>query len=376
MIPRVGALGDHPFAAVLRDLVAAGETGQLRVQGADALRTVHLVAGRIVFATSTDPDDRLGESLLRRGLISWRDLEDSVRAVEAGKRQGVAFVEKGVLAPRDIVAAVAEQVQEIVIGLFEADGTYSFEAAPAPARELSVVQRKTADLVMEAARRIRGWSRLRAVLGDLSQLVRLRDDADQRVLEINLTREELGLLAVLDETMTVEDVCAASSVTDIVTCRFLFGLWAAGALDRVPQDRATVAVVEETEGQTAPHYATRGASVATEISRFNELHRYLYEVVQAELPEAWNGFFERAFAAAAREHPALFDGVAMDAVGELDGARLRRNIVEAEIARYVQGLARLLEIETQLARNLLGPDRVQRVTDGIAVMKEMQSDAL
>ena len=54
------------------------------------------------------------------------------------------------------------------------------------------------------------------------------------------------------------------------------------------------------------------------------------------------------------EEPALFDGVAVDAAGELDAVALRRNIVTGEIARYLAGLDRLLEIEAELAREMLG----------------------
>ena len=54
------------------------------------------------------------------------------------------------------------------------------------------------------------------------------------------------------------------------------------------------------------------------------------------------------------EHPALFDGVAVDAAGELDPIALRRNILTHEIARYLAGLDRLLEIEADLAREVMG----------------------
>ncbi len=151
----------------------------------------------------------------------------------------------------------------------------------------------------------------------------------------------------------------------------MWGLWAAGVLDQVPQDRG--ADVDPAREKTEPHAEhVRGAAVGREIERFNELHRFLFELVSYELRDQVQGFFERAFARATIEHGDLYEGVAVDPSGELDSIALRRNIVTREIGSYVRGLDRLLEIEAELVRDTMGERKAAIIQDGLLALKETQ----
>jgi hypothetical protein len=136
----------------------------------------------------------------------------------------------------------------------------------------------------------------------------------------------------------------------------------------VPED-AQALRTEHTE----PHAEKmRGAAVGHEIEGFNELHRFLFELVSYELREKAPDFFESAFARALREEPALYEGVSVSAAGELDGFALRRNIAKGELARYLGGLDRLLGIEAELARQILGERKAAIIQDGLVALKERQ----
>jgi hypothetical protein len=64
--------------------------------------------------------------------------------------------------------------------------------------------------------------------------------------------------------------------------------------------------------------------------------------------------------------------VAVDAAGELDPIALRRNILDGEIADYLHGLDRLLQIEIDLARDVLGERKAAIILDGVLALKEEQ----
>ena len=81
---------------------------------------------------------------------------------------------------------------------------------------------------------------------------------------------------------------------------------------------------------------------------------------------------KKAFSRALREEPGLFEGVAVDAAGELDSFALRHNILAGELARYLAGLERLLAIETALAREALGDRKAAIIRDGLMALKERQ----
>ena len=363
-----GTLDQVGVPAILRALVRADKTGPLRFTRGRVIKTVYLQGGRLIFATSTDPDDRLGEMLLRKGLISYRDLEESVKAIRAGRRQGTALVESGSIRSRDLVQGVSEQIQEIVYSLFLwEDGAYEFVEGDLPTREVILLRMPTEDILMEGIRRVGRWSRIQAGAGSLEQRYTPSPESTSILQSMSLSKDELSLVALLDGAPTLEEICAASRRSDFEICRAVWGLWVTGVLDRVPQDTAEgPRALEKTE----PHAEAAGASVAREIEGFNARHRFLYELVTYELREEAVGFFERAFVRVAVEHPGLFDGVAVDGAGELDAIALRRNVLTREIAGYIRGLDRLLDVEAELARELLGDRKGAIVKDGLQALRE------
>lgn len=372
-LPAKGSLAEVSLPALLRGAVRARKTGVLRVVNGTVTKTLYVSDGRIIFATSNDPDDRLGEMLLRKGVITYRALEDSVRALQAGKRQGTILVENGSIRSRDLIEGVTEQVQEIVYSLFPwEEGAYELQEGDLPSREVIVLRMSTGDLLREGIRRVRRWSRIRAGVGDLAQKYALAPDAAAVMGGLTLLPEEVTLVATLDGPTTLEEVCRSARTPDFSLCRTVWGLWAAGVLDRVPQDLPAGPSAKE---KTEPHAGLAGASIGREIDRFNQLHRMLFELVSYELRERASAFFERAFGAVSAQHPALFEGVAVDASGELDPIGLRRNIVTGEIARYLSGLDRLLEIEGEIARETLGERKAAIIQDGLLALKQQQLEA-
>jgi hypothetical protein len=370
VIPLRGELQPAGFPAVLRPLVKAGRTGVLRLTRGSVTRSVYLSEGRVIFATSSDPDDRLGEMLLRKGRISYRALEDSARAMHDGKRQGTLLVENGAIRARELVDGVRDQVQEIVYALVAWDaGAFEFTEGKLPSREVILLHMSTPDLMLEGVRRVDRWSHIRAGVGPLTQRYAMSAASGAVMSAVSLQKPELDLVASLDGVLTVEEICRLARLPDFLACRTIWALWAAGVLDRVPQDAALPTALEHTE----PHAERmRGAAVGREIESFNALHRFLFELVTYELREAAPSFFERAFVRILTEQPALFDGVAVDGAGELDPIALRRNIVTHEIARYLSGLDRLLEIEAELARQVLGEKKGGIIVDGIVALKQQQ----
>jgi len=367
-VPPRGSLEEVDVPAILRALVRADKTGPLRFTRGRITKTVYLEGGRLIFATSTDPDDRLGEMLLRKGLITYRNLAESVQAIRTGKRQGTILVESGSIRSRDLVQGVTEQVQEIVYSLFLwEDGAYEFVEGQLPSREVILLRMSTEDILMEGIRRVQRWSRIQAGAGALEQRYTPSPEAPSILEATSLTKEELSLVALLDGTATLEEICASSRQSDFAICRAVWGLWVTGVLDRVPQDTEEGRRSFE---KTEPHAEAAGASVGREIEGFNARHRFLYEMVTHELRENALGFFEQAFVRVAVEHPGLFDGVAVDGAGELDAIALRRNIVGQEIAGYLRGLDRLLEVESQLARERLGERKGAILKDGLAALRE------
>ena len=58
---------------LLRSLLGSGETGVLTIRNGEAIKSIFILSGRVVYASSNNPDERLGEVLLVRGKITVRN---------------------------------------------------------------------------------------------------------------------------------------------------------------------------------------------------------------------------------------------------------------------------------------------------------------
>jgi len=366
-----GSLESTSLPALLRPLIRERKTGVLRLNRGTVTKTIYVSGGRLIFATSTDQDDRLGEMLLTKGVITYRALEESVLAIKIGKRQGTILVENGAIRSRDLISGVTEQVQEIVYSVFRWDiGTFEFVEGDLPSREVIVLRMSTGDLLMEGIRRIQAWSRIRAGVGPLDQRYALAPEYRTLLAGLVLEKHELGLVATLAGEATVEEICTANALSDFLVCRTLWGLWAAGVLDRIPEDRQADAAMPLPSAEV--NDKGRAASVGREIDLFNELHRLVFDLVTYQLRDGAPGFFESALAQIRSEWGAVFEGVALQASGSLDPVTLRRNIVMGEIGAYSRGLGRLLEIEAAQAKSALGEKKAAIIQDGLIALREQQ----
>ena len=156
-----GQISELPVPEVLQHLRLTRSTGILTLVSGGARKALYLKDGRVVFASSNLPNDRLGEILLREGKITVEEYEASIKAITKGKRQGKVLVEMGALSPKDLWEGVQFQVKEIVYTVFQWDeGQFHFEESSLPEKERITVDLDIQDLHPgRAAARRRGRAR-------------------------------------------------------------------------------------------------------------------------------------------------------------------------------------------------------------------------
>jgi hypothetical protein len=125
-----------PLPAILQILQQAKVSGMLTVLRGNVERCVHFKSGQIIFATSGDVHDRLGEVLIRAGFLSRENLSRALAFVEGSgkaKKIGAILVENKFISPKDLFAGLKMQVKEIIYGLFLWEGVeFRFEERLAP----------------------------------------------------------------------------------------------------------------------------------------------------------------------------------------------------------------------------------------------------
>ena len=106
------------LADVLHLLHASAKSGFLFFEHRDHAKSIYIHRGEVVFAASNQQVDRLGEVLLRVGVITPEQFREAKQAYSPTAKFGRILVERGFLSPRELWAGVKAQVEEIVRSLF------------------------------------------------------------------------------------------------------------------------------------------------------------------------------------------------------------------------------------------------------------------
>jgi hypothetical protein len=107
-----------PLASILGLLHADQLSGLLIFETEELEKSVFLHGGEVVFAASNHAADRLGESLVRAGMLTPDQFRSATSNYKPGVRFGKTLVELGFLSPRELWTGVRMQVEEIVRSLF------------------------------------------------------------------------------------------------------------------------------------------------------------------------------------------------------------------------------------------------------------------
>ena len=128
---------------------SAGDPARLR------RRSLYFRDGQIVFASSSDPRDRLGPVLIEKGLITQPDLDRASRLVKSGRPLGQVLVDEGVLTSAQLYEGVSAQVREIFLSSFgETDGEFAFLEGPTDESSQVKLAERTRDLLLAGLKRL------------------------------------------------------------------------------------------------------------------------------------------------------------------------------------------------------------------------------
>jgi hypothetical protein len=228
-----GQLAERDITEIVQDLSRRGWTGLLRLERSGHRLGITVEKGRLVFASSSNPDHRLGPLLLRRGAISRRHMEDAGRAVVPGKRFGTILVESGFLEPKELVKGVIDQTRDIILHAFGWEsGEYRLEEGAAPGESITL-NISTPQLILEGISRVEGWGRVERGCGDLDARWAVPDGADLLLRGLPLGPEKLALLGAIDGQRDLEALCAASPLSDFEVCRALWAFRVIGLARRL-----------------------------------------------------------------------------------------------------------------------------------------------
>jgi hypothetical protein len=228
-----GRLEDRDITEIVQDLSRRSWTGLLRLERAGYRVGVTVVEGRLVFASSSNLDHRLGPLLLRRGAITRRQMEDAGRTLVPGKRFGTILVESGYLEPKELVKGVIDQTRDIILHAFQWEsGEYQLEEGAAPGESITL-NISTPQMILEGISRVEAWRRVEKGCGGLDAPWVVTEGVDALLRGLPLGPEQLALLGCIDGKRDLEGLCAQSPLSDFEVCRTLWAFRVIGVARRL-----------------------------------------------------------------------------------------------------------------------------------------------
>jgi hypothetical protein len=325
---------------LLRSLLASRETGILSFKNGEFEKTLFMKEGVIVFAGSTNPDERLGENLLLRGKITARQYLEASKLIRPGRRLGAILLELNALEPDELIPSVEEQIREVILELLGwTRGSYSVvmtEIDP----DLVLFQFSIENLILEGIRRIRSWTSVARGIGNIEAVPVVTDQSDG-AYKLELGEEEQQVLARVSGRSTIEQICQMSFLSNFETCRTL---WALKILGFIKWGQAAE-LQREGEGVRAEEQELDLEDV---VEKFNQMFNRIYVFLQGRLGGEVEVFMDGVMEEIARQYGALFDGVDLKQYGRADYEQMLANVAdlpaEQRRALMVSGLSELVYV--------------------------------
>jgi hypothetical protein len=227
-----GALAEGVLPGLLRDLYVGRKTGLLTFARDGERRSVRFRGGHIVNADSNVREERMGELMVRQGLLAESDLKRAVGfMLRDNKRLGVVLIEMGLLDQDRLEDAVAAHVHEVLAKVFSwTEGAYAFKDEDLDDGEVTL-KLSTGDLILEAARNVHDPDVVRYSLGDIDRVVGLSTDPLLRFQRINLSPTDGYVLSRVDGVLSAREVMQLIPLPLEETQKSLFGLLSTGVVE-------------------------------------------------------------------------------------------------------------------------------------------------
>lgn len=229
-----GDLIETPLPEVLQKINYYRVPGVLTVSNEMGKKEIFISGGEVIFASSSFEEDRLGEYLLSKGVISQAQYDKSVELLKAtGKRQGKIFIEMGALTPQQLLEVVKEQVTAIVWSLFNwVQGRITFKVGKFKEDEVIKLNLDTRVVILEGIKRINDPKRVVKWLGKKEDIFEPTENALVLLPSLPLSIDEKRIFRYVDGRRTFINLLEISPLDSAKTAKILYALYILGLIKK------------------------------------------------------------------------------------------------------------------------------------------------
>lgn len=218
-------LAQTPLPEILVTIHRYKAPGVVECRRGDVIKRVYLDKGQIIFASTNQISESLGDKLLNAGRLTREQYDASlVRVRETGKRHGLTMVEMGILTHEELFTAVHEQIEAILWTIFGWDaGAVTFVPGRDKHLEFVKVDIPVPRAVLNGVRMMPDARALVARLGTKTTLFARTANA---IEDLILTDDEQNLLHAVDGRRVLYELVNTPPLPPSENARILYGFFA------------------------------------------------------------------------------------------------------------------------------------------------------
>lgn len=314
-----GTLAETTVPDLFRSMIRSAETAIVSLDAIGRNDTIYFSEGRIVFASSTDPDVGLAETLLRGGELNMQQYNNVMERLVVSRRIGATLVELGYLKPDELTRAVERQSCAIVMNALRyRTGSYTIAFTSEFPPEIVVLPIATERIILDGIRLIDFWSLIRRGVGKFDRLLSQVPGADTRAYQLELNEDEGHVLSLLAESpQTVENLCARSYLSNYATCRTVWGLLAVNLIeDAQAADLRVKRAAEESEYE-----------LEDVMEKYNTVFQQIFAIVFQKIGDHVYDFMDRVVLHLSPDTLPYLSGMNLVNEGRIDFDQLLNNLI-------------------------------------------------
>lgn len=260
---------------LLYSIYKSKETGILKCTFANTEKCIYLFEGQLVYATSTDPDDRLGESLLKYGDITIVQYIEASKLISSSKKLGAILCEMNAIAPEHLIEAIKRQLLDITYSIFLWKfGDWEFIMTNLEPDKILLFNISTESFIFEGIKKINYLSKIMNGLSSMLNTPIKTADCEKILMNITLDNEENHILSLCNGMYNIQTICNLSYLPNLDTCKLLWALKAIGAISLI----STGTEVKESKEDIKAEYELMDI-----VDSYNEIFSFIYNFLSQRI---------------------------------------------------------------------------------------------
>jgi hypothetical protein len=354
------SLDDVPLVGLLYALSSNFQTGVAIIRNEHAHKEVYFKEGWIVFARTNKSEERFGNLLVKRRLVSQAHVEKmAVEAQKKGVKLGSFLVENGLLLQKELCEMLDLQIKEILCDLFSwKKGEFYFVEKEIDDEDV-VVNYTPLDIALFAARSALDFSAFRKVVPHNHVIFHISPYIEKAKAKIGeeLDTNETFIFSLIDGKRNIDQLIKFSGEDEMFTINILHRLLLMG-------------FIEKSEDSGIIHDDTEFEELSQFLKTLLEVFRLAVDELRKELGVMAEEALDRAKESLGEDYSRIFHGISPDGDIASDTNKILKNIsvtypLPADRLIFIDGFQRLISNILQEMGQILGTPLTKHVVTEI-----------